>query len=105
MIGKNGWFFKSGIELEVLSGELDFTPETLEAFSNEWKKRKEYLSKKNIPVFWIIAPMKHCVYTDQLPYNVQLSQSNRITALQEHLDTNFLNLVINPLPDRKSTRL
>lgn len=109
MIGKNGWFFKSGIELEVLSGKLDFTPETLEAFSNEWKKRKEYLSKKNIPVFWIIAPMKHRVYTDQLPYNVQLSQSNRITALQEHLDKDFPNLVINPLSEliakKDSTKL
>src|SRR5690554_7621306 len=53
--------------------------------------------------------MKLRVYTDQLPYNVQLSQSNRITALQEHLDKDFPNLVINPLPEliakKDSTKL
>jgi len=97
VIGQDGWFFKAGIELEVLSGKLDFSPETLNDFTKEWKERTAYLQERNIPVFWIIAPMKHRVYTDKLPYNIQLSQNNRITALKDHLSKDFPHLIIDPL--------
>ena len=104
LIGDDGWFYKAGVELEVLSGKLDFSPETLEAFTNEWKRRTAYLEERNIPVFWIIAPMKHHVYTDQLPFNIHLSKTNRIDGLIAHLKPDFPNLIIYPIPELRANR-
>lgn len=103
-IGKDGWYFKAGIELEVIKGNKDFSPEVLDSFTNEWKKRTAYLKQLNIPVFWIIAPIKHNLYPEELPYNVHHSKTNRISVLQKHLQSDFPNLIINPLETLKENK-
>lgn len=105
IIGKDGWYFRSEEkELAILNGSLDFSLETLDSFSNEWEERTRYLKELNIPAFWIIAPLKHYVYDDKLPYNVQRSQTNRITTLTQHLETDFPNLIINPLETLRANK-
>ena len=104
IIGRDGWLFKTGIELEILSGDKDFSPETLDSFSNEWNRRITYLKERDIPVFWIIAPMKHHVYTEHLPFNLRLSKTNRIDALIAHLKPDYPDLIINPLPVLKENK-
>ena len=96
-IGKDGWYFMAGKELQILNGNLDFSPKVLDSFTNEWKERTNYLKQLDIPVFWIIAPIKHRVYSEKLPYNVHISKTNRIIELQHHLQIDFPNLIINPL--------
>ena len=104
IIGKDGWYFMAGKELEIIKGDLDFSPEVLDSFTNEWKKRTAYLKELNIPVFWIIAPMKHNVYPEKLPYNIYRSPTNRITTLTKHLQVDFPNLIINPLEELKANK-
>ncbi|PKR81537.1 hypothetical protein CW751_03145 [Brumimicrobium salinarum] len=96
LIGRDGWNFKGGIELEILGGRKNFTEKQLTEFTNEWKRRKDYFDKKEIPIFWVIAPMKHQIYDQQLPYSIQASQKNRIHNLKKHLDKSLPGLLIYP---------
>ena len=102
LIGEDGWYFIGGKEIEILKGKLDFSPIVLDSFTNEWKNRIDYFDRKGIPVYWIIAPMKHTVYTDKLPYNVDHSHGNRITVLTAHLQKYFPDLIINPLEELRA---
>lgn len=104
IIGKDGWLFKSGIELELLKGDKGFSIETLDSFKNEWKERTRYLEERNIPVFWIIAPMKHRIYTDKLPYNINISENNRVETLKSYLKDEFPNLIIDPSEKLKALK-
>lgn len=103
-IGKDGWYFMGGKELQIINGNLDFSPKVLDSFTNEWKERINYLKQRNIPVFWVIAPLKHRVYTEKLPYNVHQPKSNRIAVLQKHLHADFPNLIIDPLEELRKNK-
>ncbi|WP_107038123.1 alginate O-acetyltransferase AlgX-related protein [Brumimicrobium mesophilum] len=98
IIGRDGWMFKSGEELELISGKHNFSKDQLNDFSAEWRERKVYLDERNIPFFWIIAPMKHMIYTDKLPYNIHVSKSNRTEMLKKHMEKEFPNLILDPIP-------
>jgi hypothetical protein len=94
--GKDGWLFKSGREINILNGKSDFSPEVLDSFKNEWKERMRYFKDADIKVFWVIAPLKHRIYYDKLPYNVIVSETNRTEVLKEHLKRDYPNLIIDP---------
>src|SRR5690554_3357817 len=104
IIGKDGWYFKSGRETDIMNGNQDFSVETLDSFTNEWKKRTAYFKELNIPVFWIIAPLKQRIYTDKLPYNFIVSETNRLKDLINHLKPDFPNLIIDPSEVLKSKK-
>ncbi|RYM34750.1 hypothetical protein ERX46_05085 [Brumimicrobium glaciale] len=104
IIGKDGWMFKSGREIDIINGNSDFSPETLDSFSNEWKERMRYYEELDIPVFWIIAPIKQRIYKDKLPYSVFVSETNRIESLKAHFKKDFPNLIIDPSDLLKAKR-
>ncbi|MDD2983016.1 MAG: hypothetical protein PHQ74_06480 [Crocinitomicaceae bacterium] len=104
IIGKDGWYFLAGKELDVISGKLDFSPLAMDSFAHEWKERTNYFKSVNIPVFLIMAPFKHHVYTEKLPYNIYQSKTNRTTELANHLESKFPGLVIDPLPVLKANK-
>ncbi|PWH87030.1 alginate O-acetyltransferase AlgX-related protein [Brumimicrobium oceani] len=104
IIGKEGWMFKAGKEVDIMSGKLDFSVATLDSFANEWKERKAYYDALEIPVYWIICPIKHRIYTEKLPYNFNLSETNRVNALKNHLKTDFPDLIIDPSDLLKSKK-
>lgn len=104
IIGKDGWYFIAGKELDIIKGKLDFSPMALDSFANEWNERTAYFKKLNIPVFLIMAPMKHHVYTENLPYNVYQAPTNRTTELAKYLENRFPGLIIDPLEVLKANK-
>lgn len=104
IIGKEGWYFIAGKELEIIKRDLDFSNEELAAFKKEWQGRIAYLEQLDIPAFLIMAPMKHHVYDDKLPYNIYQSPNNRTTILAKYLDSNFPGLIIDPLEVLKANK-
>lgn len=104
IIGKDGWYFIVGKEIEIIKGNLDFSPMALDSFATEWKARTDYFKSLNIPVFLIMAPFKHHVYTEKLPYNVYQSETNRTTVLARYLETRFPGLIIDPLEVLKANK-
>lgn len=104
IIGKDGWYFIVGKELEIIKGNLDFSPMALDSFTNEWKARTDYFKQLNIPVFLIMAPFKHHIYADKLPYFISQSEKNRTTELGKHLETKFPGLIIDPLEVLKANK-
>ncbi|RFC55260.1 alginate O-acetyltransferase AlgX-related protein [Brumimicrobium aurantiacum] len=104
IIGKDGWMFKAGKETDIMSGELNFSTATLDSFTNEWKERKQYYEALEIPVYWMICPIKHRVYTEKLPNHYNISETSRINVLKKHLEKDFPDLIIDPTDLLKSKK-
>lgn len=96
IVGNNGWYFTSGKHKECYTGKRNFTEDTLELFLNEWKRRKEYLDERNIKMYWVIAPLKHTVYSDELPFNVVAGEKQRVDQLQDYFNSSLPDIIIDP---------
>jgi alginate O-acetyltransferase complex protein AlgJ len=104
IIGKDGWYFIAGKELDIIQGKLDYSPIVMDSFANEWKERTDYFKALKIPVFLIMAPFKHHVYTEKLPYNIYQSKTNRTKELANYLESKFPGLIIDPLEVLKANK-
>ncbi|MDG1518664.1 MAG: hypothetical protein P8Q42_11600 [Flavobacteriales bacterium] len=98
IVGSDGWFFMAAKEKEIYGGNKDFSKAELDHFLSEWKNRKKYLDSMSIKAYWIIAPMKHYVYGESLPFNIYSSKKRRVNQLEKYLKSDFPNLIIDPLP-------
>ena len=97
IIGKNGWYFISQKEQRIYEGREEFSQSQLAEFSNLWKTRKQYLDSLNITNYWVIGPMKHYIYPEFLPFNInKKSGSSRVEILESYLETDFPGFIINP---------
>jgi len=105
ILGRDGWYYMAAGELEIYEGRADFTEEQLNEFKQEWKRRKAYLGELGIDCYWVIAPMKHHVYDEHLPFNVvQGSNGKRVDRLKEVLGTDFPDLIIDPAETLRSAK-
>ncbi len=105
IIGKSGWYFLSEKELKIIEGKLNFNQTELIQFENEWQRRKKFLDSLDIKYHWVIAPMKHNVYNEYLPFNVHQSKNRRIETLVHHLSNKkFPDLIIDPVPEMKQQK-
>lgn len=98
LIGKNGWYFVTAMEKVMAEGRLNFTQLQLDAAAEEWHRRKDYLDSLGIKFHWVIAPFKYDVYSDQLPNNFYYEGYRRATQIKNRLDSEFPNLIIDPVP-------
>ncbi len=98
ILGRHDWYFTSGKHKECYTGERDFTSDTLQLLLKEWKRRTDYLSKRNIKTYWIIAPIKHNVYSEELPFNILGAQKSRVDQLKDYFQSSLPNLIIDPTP-------
>ena len=97
IIGKDGWLFKSAEEKKIYEGKMNFTEEELQALLKKWEYRKAYFDSLNIKAYWLIAPFKHNVYPEKLPFNV-LQAERRVDVLKKRFDEKFPELIIDPVP-------
>lgn len=67
IIGNNGWLFMAGHELDAYRGKFSFTESELEEFKLELEYRKKYLNDRGCQFYFLIAPIKANIYTDQFP--------------------------------------
>ncbi|MES2627700.1 MAG: hypothetical protein V4616_01915 [Bacteroidota bacterium] len=99
VIGKNGWCFLTGKEKEVYEGNLDLTPTQLDTLDLIWKKRIAYFNERGIKCYWLIAPTKHRIYSEELPNSIAINHGkSRVELLKEHMSASFPGLIIDPTP-------
>lgn len=97
--GTNDWYFLAKDEKDIFEGKQNLTSEQLKQFLNVWKYRTNYLDSLGIPSLFIVAPIKHHVYSEYLPINVsQHNKTRRIVQLQEYFKDSLPGLVIDPVP-------
>lgn len=100
IIGLNGWFFNAEEEIALYEGKDDFSDQELKKFLKEWEYRKHYLDSTGIRFYWMIAPTKHNVYSENLPFNIYKSdKKKRVDQLKEVFQEEFPNLIIDPTPE------
>ncbi|MBL1281104.1 MAG: hypothetical protein COA33_012560 [Fluviicola sp.] len=96
IIGKNNWFFNAGKEVAIYSGTNQFSNTELNLFSKEWEGRMHYFDSLNIQPYWIVAPFKHHVYSNQLPFYItQVKISSTQQVIQE-ISSKYPKLIIDP---------
>ena len=105
LIGKDGWLFKSGHQLEVYRGKFRYTEKDLEGIRKELERRKAQVEAQGGKYYLAIPPLKHHIYPEFLPDNVQ--QINRegcvrqlTKYLEEHSDIPYIDL-LPPILERK----
>lgn len=96
IIGLENWYFLAEKEKDIYEGKLSFSNEELNLFKQEWIARKKYLDSLNIKSYWIIAPFKHNIYSEFLPFNVGEHKVNRIDVLKKYLQDSLPELIIDP---------
>ena len=97
LMGNNNWFFNSGKEQRIYEGYETFSKFQLDSFSQEWKHRIQYLDSLHIKPYWIVSPIKHHVYSEQLPFSTNKIRGNRTNLLLKELSKEFPELIINPV--------
>lgn len=98
IIGKDDWYFMAAKEQKIVQGDLDFSQQDLDDFKDEWLRRKAFLDAQHIKCYWLIAPMKHHVYPELLPFNVVPAATRRVQQLKEAFSTTMPDLIIDPVP-------
>lgn len=70
VIGKEGWLFPSGNQIESYKGINRLTTKELEAFRLELEFRKKYLNQRGCKLYFVIAPDKTNIYSDKIPNTI-----------------------------------
>ncbi len=100
IVGNNNWFFLAKKEKDIYEGKLSFSDEDLENFEKEWNMRKKYLDSLNIKYCWVIAPFKHHIYSEYLPFNiVNRNNKKRVDQLIDRFQESLPDLIIDPTPE------
>jgi hypothetical protein len=100
IIGLNGWFFNAEEEIEIYEGKKVLSDQDLKKFLKEWKYRKHYLDSSNIRFYWMIAPTKHNVYSENLPFNIHKSDKKKnVDQLKAVFQDELPGLIIDPTPE------
>ena len=100
LFGKDGWYFIAGKATEVHQGVVDFTSGELDRFIAEWHVRDSICHANGVKkLYWAIAPSKHSVYPEFVP-SAYLPQreGRRAEIVTDHVNSDFPELVIDPLP-------
>lgn len=96
MVGSNGWFFRVNKVVDLYEGRTNFTEDDLAYLLSIWKERMTYFDSLNIQPYWMIAPLKHRIYSEHLPFNVVESETKRIVQIKNYFDNDFPELIIDP---------
>lgn len=100
LIGSNGWLFMEKFEMACYTGKEDFTDAELTTLSNLWKERSGYFDEKGIRSYWLLAPIKHSIYFDQIPHKYSKSRNTtRVEQLKKKFNTTQPNFIVDPAPE------
>ncbi len=68
LIGRDDWLFYTDADMiDHYRGVRRFTPEDLLAWQTLLERRRDWLARRGIQYFFIVAPDKQSIYPDQLP--------------------------------------
>jgi alginate O-acetyltransferase complex protein AlgJ len=97
ILGKDGYMFLAGKDIDQYSGRLDFTADQLEEFNELWLQRNMYFKSKGMKAYVLICPSKHAILDHKLPGFVSRpTKKTRLEQFTSALATTSPNLVIDP---------
>ncbi|MCB0633685.1 MAG: hypothetical protein R2824_13950 [Saprospiraceae bacterium] len=108
IVGKDGWLFRSGFQMEMYSGRYRFSKEELAAIQTELEYRQQTVEASGARYYLIIPPMKAQLYGDFLPetyarrINSETCAEQLIRHLREHSTVQVIDL-IQPLKALQKT--
>lgn len=86
IIGKDGWLFPVGEELESYQGRNRLTPQELNEFKLELEYRQKYLAQRGCKLYFMIAPCKASIYSDKIGYQYfRMNEQSWGEQLNEYL--------------------
>lgn len=98
IIGDEDWlFYNAEDEIEDYRGTNHFSNEELEKIKNNLEERSQWLNKKGVNFYFVVAPNKSTIYPEYLPsniikYNSESRLDQLINYLSKHSDTNIVDL-------------
>jgi len=89
IIGNDDWLFSGGKEIETYRGKNRFKKSEMEQIRLELEYRKKYLEDRNCKFYFLIAPVKQNIYSENVPisvyrYNKQSWGEQLIEYLNKH---------------------
>ena len=109
--GSNGWLFLGNSFSDAYSESLgykQFSKNELQQIANKIKHQREWLEERSIQYYISVAPNKHTVYKEYLPFK-SFKVKTRLQALKEYLKEkiNFelIDLKENIIPIKDSINL
>lgn len=89
VIGKNGWLFKAGHQLDAYRGKFRFTVKELAEIKTELERRKAIVEQFGAKYYLAIPPLKHRIYPEFLPDNIQqINTESHVDQLVTYLNAN-----------------
>lgn len=86
-IGKDDWFFKGGLQMDIYRGKRRFTPTELREVTQELLARRDSVEARGGRYYFAVAPLKHQIYPQFLPDHVrQLNPEYATRQLYRALD-------------------
>lgn len=67
IMGKDGWLFIAGEEFDAFTGKNNLTQKELSDYKNELELRQKYLKERGCKFYFMIAPVKACIYPEKVP--------------------------------------
>lgn len=106
IIGKDGWLYKAGFQMDMYRGSYRFSPQDLRTLQQELEYRKQFVESLGGKYYLCIAPMKPQIYPEFLPDNVRRlnkeSCAQQLAAfLQDQTDIAYIDL-FGPLQELKA---
>jgi alginate O-acetyltransferase complex protein AlgJ len=90
LIGKNDWLYldnDTNRSLDQISGKLLFNEKKLFKWKLILETRYSFLNALGIKYFYLAAPNKECIYPENLPDYVKLSEQRPINQLREYISS------------------
>lgn len=80
-------------------GKNAFTPKRLDTLNKIWTDRNHFFKEKQIKYYWLIAPNKHSIYPELLPFIHTSNAPNRSLILKDFFNPKFDNRLVYPLKE------
>lgn len=94
VVGKNDWFFKGGLQLDIYRGKQRFSPEQLEEVVRTLLARRDSVEALGGQYYFAVPPLKHHVYPRHLPDYVRpLNSEYAVKQLYRRLQATDLNVI------------
>ena len=100
IIGDDGWLFMDKFEIACYTGRENFDKKQLKILFELWGERQEFFKEKQVKSYWLIAPIKHSIYFDKIPFKfLKSAKIARTEQLQKAFNTTYPEFVVNPAPE------
>ncbi|MEZ5038565.1 MAG: hypothetical protein R2828_01680 [Saprospiraceae bacterium] len=106
LVGKAGWLFKAGFQLDIYRGKFQFTEQQLGQIAQELTRRKLIVEASGAKYYLTIPPQKHSIYPEYLPAGVKKLNEKTCTQqlidyLQQKTDISYIDL-FEPILEKKA---